>query len=317
MQTIRSHFPGKELVLKAGLSAVANKITHKFGIHLHRWPSDTNLLVEYPVRRAPRYGYGKPAHPQILAVLERYRGVFEQVLRGFADIKPLLDLIPLEAPEGDPIQPYWNSEWFGPRDAAALMYFILEKKPARFFEIGSGMSTKFARAAISHRSLPTRITSIDPQPRKEINQICDNVVREVLQDVDLTIFDELQAGDILSFDGSHILFMDSDVSVFFLDVLPRLKPGILVHVHDIFWPVDYPPSWGTRFYAEQYILGELILTGDSKFNIKLANAFIDFDPQLREKARGLLPEDPAKLTELSPGIQGPGMWASSFWFETK
>jgi hypothetical protein len=111
--------------------------------------------------------------------------------------------------------------------------------------------------------------------------------------------------------------MDSDVSVFFLDVLPRLKPGILVHVHDIFWPVDYPPSWGTRFYAEQYILGELILAGDSKFNIKLANAFIDFDPQLREKARGLLPEDPAKLTELSPGIQGPGMWASSFWFETK
>jgi hypothetical protein len=307
----------KELVLKAGLSAVANKITHRFGIHLHRWPSDRHLLVEYPVRREPRYGYGKPAHPQILAMLDARRGAFEEVLCGFGEIKPLLDSIPLDAPDDDPSRPYWNSEWFGPRDAAALMYFIHCNRPARFIEIGSGMSTKFARASIAFGDLPTKITSIDPQPRKEINEICDRVIRGVLQDIDLGLFDELEPGDILSFDGSHILFMDSDVSVFFLDVLPRLKPGILVHVHDIFWPVDYPPGWGTRFYAEQYMLGELILAGESKIDIRLANAFIDFDPQLREAARGQLPDDPAQLTELSSGIQGPGMWASSFWFETK
>ena len=303
--------------MKAGLSAVANKITHRLGVHLHRWPSDKHLLVEYPVRQKPRYGYGKPPHQQILAILDRHRGPFEKVLRGFTDIKALLDSIPVEAPERDSIQPYWNSEWFGPRDAAALMYFILQNKPRRFLEIGSGMSTKFARAAISYGKLSTKITSIDPQPRKEINAICDNIVRNALQDVNLDLFDDLQAGDVLSFDGSHILFMDSDVSVFFLDVLPRLKPGVLVHVHDIFWPVDYPPSWGTRFYAEQYMLGELILAGEAKINIKLANAFIDFDPKLREAARGLLPDDPAQLTELSPGIQGPGLWASSFWFETR
>ena len=303
--------------MKAGLSAVANKITHRFGVHLHRWPSDNHLFVEYPVRRAPRYGYGKPPHEQILTILDRHRGTFEKILAGLADIKPLLESIPLNGPQDDPVRPYWNSEWFGPRDAAALMYFILQNRPVRFVEIGSGMSTKFARAAITYGELSTRITSVDPLPRKEINEICDNIVRDVLQDVDLGIFDELQAGDILSFDGSHILFMDSDVSVFFLDVLPRLKPGVLVHVHDIFWPVDYPPSWGTRFYAEQYLLGELILAGDSKINIKLANAFIDFDPHLRQAARGLLPEDPAQLSELSAGIQGPGMWASSFWFETR
>lgn len=298
------------------LSAVANKITHRIGVHLHRWPSDRHLLVEYPVRRAPRYGYGKPPHPQILAILDRTRGQFEKVLRGIADMKPLLDSIPLNVGD-DSLRPYWNSGWFGPRDAAALMYFLLENKPARFVEIGSGMSTKFARAAISHGALPTKITSIDPEPRKEINEICDTVVRGVLQDVDLRIFDQLRAGDVLSFDGSHILFMDSDVSVFFLDVLPRLKPGVLVHVHDIFWPVDYPPSWGTRFYAEQYMLGELILAAEAKIDIKLANAFIDFDSSLRAASRGILPEDPALLPELSAGIQGPGMWASSFWFEMK
>jgi len=303
--------------LKAGLSAVANKITHQFGVHVHRWPSDNHLFVEYPVRRAPRYGYGKPPHEQILRILDERRGAFESALRGFGEIKPLLDSIPMNAPDGDGVTPFWNSEWFGPRDAAALMYFIATNKPRRFLEIGSGMSTKFARAAISYAGLPTKITSVDPEPRKEINEICDNVVRQVLQDVDLTLFDQLEAGDILSFDGSHILFMDSDVSVFFLDVLPRLKPGILVHVHDIFWPVDYPPTWGTRFYAEQYMLGELILAGTAKIDIKLANAFIDFDPELREIDRGLLPDDPAQLTQLSSGIQGPGMWASSFWFETK
>jgi len=303
--------------LRAGLSAVTKKITHQFGVHFHRWPSDQHLFVEYPVRRAPRYGYGRPPHQQILEILDGHRGTFEDFLRGLSEIKPLLDSIPLNATESDTAKPFWNSEWFGPRDAAALMYFLVRKKPVQFLEIGSGMSTKFARAAISYAGLPTKITSIDPQPRKEINDICDRIVRGVLQDVDLRIFDELVAGDILSFDGSHILFMDSDVSVFFLDVLPRIKPGVLVHIHDIFWPVDYPPNWGTRFYGEQYMLGELILAGTSKIDIKLANAFIDFDPRLREAARGLLPEDPSQLTELSPGIQGPVMWASSFWFETK
>lgn len=301
----------------AGLSALANKLTHRFGVHLHRWPSDQHLFVEYPVRRAPRYGYGRPPHEPILKILQDQKSVFLAVLDGIKGMKPLLDTIPLNAPPGEAVTPFWNSEWFGPRDAAALMFFLLDRKPGRFVEIGSGMSTKFARAAINYASLPTRITSLDPQPRKEINQICDNVVREVLQDVDLSLFDELEAGDILSFDGSHIMFMDSDVSVFFLDVLPRVKPGVLVHVHDIFWPVDYPPNWGTRFYAEQYMLGELILAGTDKIDIKLANAFVDFDPELREAARGFLPEDPADLPELSAGIQGPGMWASSFWFEMK
>jgi hypothetical protein len=304
-------------VLRARLSAVAKEIAHKFGIHLHRWPSDQHLWVEYPVRRSPRYGYGRPPHQQILRILEEHREVFEQVLKGLADIKPLIESIPLEAMEAGPTRPFWNSEWFSPRDAAALMFFIVRNSPQRFFEIGSGMSTKFARAAISHGGLSTKITSVDPQPRKEINEICDRIVRSPLQDVDLSLFDELEPGDVLSFDGSHILFMDSDVSVFFLDVLPRLKPGILVHVHDIFWPVDYPPHWGTRFYAEQYLVGELILAGRGEINIRLANAFIDFDPQLRQAARGLLPEDPAQLTELTAGFQGPGMWASSFWFETK
>jgi predicted O-methyltransferase YrrM len=304
-------------VSKAGLSAIAKKFTHRLGIHFHRWPSDQHLFVEYPVRQVPRYGYGRPPHPQIHAILNEHRGTFEEVLRGFAGIKPVLDSIPLEPSPEDPAKPFWNSEWFGPRDAAALMYFILTNRPRRFVEIGSGMSTKFARAAISYGDLPTKITSIDPHPRKEINDICDNIVRGVLQDVDLRLFDQLEAGDVLSFDGSHILFMDSDVSVFFLDVLPRLAPGVLVHVHDIFWPVDYPPTWGPRFYAEQYMLGLLLLAGDSKIRIRLANAFIDFDPELREAARGLFPEDPQLLTELSPGIQGPGFWASSFWFEIR
>jgi hypothetical protein len=302
-------------VLRSSLIGAIKKMSHSLGYHFHRWPSDHHLFVEYPVRAQYRYGYGKPVHRQINAILEDRRGDFEQVLREMATLKPLFDEIHYEPPVGSPAEPFWNSGWLGPRDAAGIMHFMIKNRPTKYIEIGSGMSTKFARKAIRHASLGTTITSIDPEPRAEINEICDKVIRLILQDVDLAIFDGLEPGDILSFDGSHILFTDSDVAVFFLDVLPRVKPGVLVHVHDIFWPLDYPPSWRERYYAEQYMLGMMLLIGLPKMKIKLANAFVDYDPQLRRLATPMLPSDPTKLTQLSPGIQGPGLWASSFWFE--
>ena len=97
----------------------------------------------------------------------------------------------------------------------------------------------FARHAIRTGNLKTTIMSIDPKPRAEIDSLCDRVMRLPLELCDLNLFRELEPGDILFFDGSHRIFANSDVTVFFIEVLPRLKPGVLVHVHDIFLPADY------------------------------------------------------------------------------
>src|SRR5262249_55639129 len=129
------------------------------------------------------------------------------------------------------LAPFWLNTWLPPLDAMALFAMLCRRKPGNFVEIGSGMSTKFARHAISAHGLPTRIISIDPEPRNEIEPLIDEAVRRPLEDVDLQLFSELDAGDFLFFDGSHRALQNSDVTVFFLDVLPKLKPGVVVHLH--------------------------------------------------------------------------------------
>lgn len=286
------------------LRAVRN-VAQKFGVIIYREPNAYHLAVEYPVSDKPRYGYKTPPHQLIKSILESHRQLFESFLRSLPELEPIIRDIPYEA--GEPALPHWNNGWFPPRDAAALIHFITTEKPSNFLEIGSGNSTKFARLAVDRDSPATRITSIDPQPREEVNDLCDEIVRHALEDVDLAVFDRLRPGDILSFDGSHRCFTDSDVTVFFLEVLPRVPAGVLVHVHDIFWPLDYPPHWGRRFYSEQYLLGQLLLLAGDKIDILVANAFIDQDPDLRALARASLPVDYSRVPVFG-GLDGVGFW---------
>jgi hypothetical protein len=131
------------------------------------------------------------------------------------------------------------------------------------------------RRAIRDQGLRTRITSIDPYPRASIDAICDSMVRKPLESVDdLSIFDELVPGDIVYLDSSHRVFMNSDVTVFFLDILPRLRSGVLVHIHDIFLPDDYPPEWIGRYYSEQYLLACYLLSESPRFDVVLPNHFV-------------------------------------------
>ena len=288
----------------------ARRVAESFGIHFYR-PNPFHIVTDYPVSHEPRYGYKTAPPAAIMAMIEESRGEYREFLTAVAAMRPLIDTIGYE-PDADAERPYWNSGWLPPRDGVAMMHFLTKYRPNRFVEIGSGNSTKFARLAIRDAGLATTITSIDPEPRAEIDQICERVVRSGLQDVDLSVFDQLEAGDILSFDGSHRVFTDSDVTVFFLDVIPRLPAGVIVQVHDIFWPKDYPAMWGRRYYSEQYMLGMLLIAARSKIKVLLANAFIDQDPELAEIAAPLLPNDPAMMARF-----GEGVWANAFWFELK
>jgi hypothetical protein len=199
--------------------------------------------------------------------------------------------------------PCWHNGWFGPQDGVALTGMIQNIQPPLYIEVGSGNSTKFARRAVGLYSPKTRIVSIDPKPREVIDSLCDEVIRKRLEDADLSIFDRLQYGDILFVDNSHRCFMNSDVTTLFLDVLPRLPSGVMVHFHDIFLPWDYPLSWTPRYYSEQYLMACWLLSG-SRLQVELPNVYIEQHADL------MVILDPIWEHVSSPRRSGCSFWVS-------
>ena len=147
-----------------------------------RW-SDT-VDDFYPVRPRPRWGYGRAPHPNMLALLRAGLDGYAARLREFQQFKPEFAAIPVTSASAT--SPAWDNTWFTGLDAAAL---IALRAPSRHIEIGSGMSTRFARHIITARNLPTRLVSIDPKPRSEIDGLCDEVIRKPLEEVDLGYFE--------------------------------------------------------------------------------------------------------------------------------
>jgi methyltransferase family protein len=270
----------------------------------------------HPVFPRPRWGHGQPDHPRISAVLEQGRPRYAATLNAFARYRVALHRIPFAQDRAKPDSPFWNNIWFSALDGAALVAFLLSGNVHRYVEIGSGHSTLFARFAIRSATIPTTITSIDPRPRADIDALCDRLLRKRLEECDIEEFLSLESGDILFFDGSHRVFSNSDVTVFFLEVLPRLKPGVLVHIHDIFLPADYPPSWNERLYSEQYLLAAMLLFGNPPFRVVLPNYFVCSDPSLSLQVKDLFraPRGGQDIPFTYPHTNRiPGL---SFWLET-
>jgi hypothetical protein len=238
------------------------------------------ITLDYQFQPSPRYGHGRSAHAGLYQILENKRATFEHYLHAFASFQGDFLNTPLGENHDAPEQPYWGNGFFPGVDAVSLHCMLCIQRPRTFCEIGSGHSTRFARHAIRLRSLPTQIISIDPHPRAEVDAICDTVVRQPVEDLAPEYFDRLDGGDVLSIDSSHRSFTNSDVTAFYLDILPRLKPGVLIHIHDIFLPYDYPPEWSDRFYNEQYLLACVLLARTPSYEIELANTFITYDSRL-------------------------------------
>ena len=159
--------------------------------------------------------------------------------------------------------------------------------------------------AIDSFGLQTRITSIDPSPRQEVDRVCDEIIRRPLEQTDLSLFAELQAGDMVLIDGSHVVAMNSDTVVFFLEVLPALSPGVLVGIDDVYLPWDYHPTWVNRWYGEQYLLAAYLLGGAGGDTITFPGWVV---------ARALV--DEPRLETLWRSVENRfGRLASSFWFE--
>lgn len=262
--------------------------TRLAGFDLHpysktSWKWGYGVDEYYPVDPQPRWGFGHPPHARLDEVIERGRADYVSLIQEFSDCRDIYSKIPLTSDELS-TTPNWKNVWFKDLDAIALVGILVTRRPMRYFEIGSGNSTKFARFAINDAKLQTTITSLDPNPRTSIDVLCNEVIRERLENCDLSLFDQLQAGDVLFFDGSHRTFTNSDATVFFLELLPRLAPGVIVQIHDIFLPWDYPPRWNRRLYSEQYLLAAMLLCPQQAFKILLPNWFAGHDERLRAQA---------------------------------
>jgi hypothetical protein len=159
-------------------------------------------------------------------------------------------------------------------DAHVYYCLIRHFKPKRIVEIGNGNSTLLAIAACSankREGNEVKLASIDPYPWplfKDGYPGLDELIAKRVQDVPLSYFEELEAGDILFIDSSHVIRSGNDVHYEFLEILPRLKPGVLVHVHDISLPKPYPEVYfqNQLYWNEQYLL-QAFLIHNSRFEV--------------------------------------------------
>jgi hypothetical protein len=170
-------------------------------------------------------------------------------------------------------------------------------------EVGSGNSTKFVRQAIKDHYLQTRIISVDPSPRVEIDTICDETLRVCAETLPVEKFSALNSGDILFIDNSHRSFQNSDTTYFFTAILPNLKPGVVYGIHDIFLPHDYPKSWAMRFYNEQYLLMAYLLGGAAGDEILFPVAYMSYKSEVEKALLGDAPPPWGKQS-----LQGGAFW---------
>jgi hypothetical protein len=165
-----------------------------------------------------------------------------------------------------PTEFYTQNSQFSWLDSRTLFVLLNEWKPRRMIEVGSGFSSLLS-ADINRRFLDSSMefSCIEPYPRDFLRQPIPGlsaVLEKKVEEVPLDYFAQLQRGDILFIDSSHVSKTGSDVNYLFFEVLPRLKPGVRIHVHDIFLPHDYPKEWvlgDNRSWNEQYLLRALLM----------------------------------------------------------
>lgn len=176
----------------------------------------------------------------------------------------------------DELDYYFNNPSFSSGDSELLYSMIRHQKPSKLIEIGSGYSTLIAASAIGQNKIENNNCEhicIEPYEAPWLEKLENvNVERKLIEQIDQSLFQTLKAGDILFIDSSHMIRPQGDVLVEFLEILPKLPSGVLVHVHDIFTPKDYLDDWlivQRKFWNEQYLL-EAFLSCNNDYRIVCA-----------------------------------------------
>jgi hypothetical protein len=267
-------------------------------------PSKTRIVIDdylYSPRRR-RYE-GTVAGSKIITLLERYKAEYIEWLNAILSYKNEFLSIPKHA--DDEFTPFWFNGWIPGLDAMLLYTLIRKNNPRTYIEVGSGNSTKFVNRAIQDGNLRTKIISIDPQPRTEIDILCDEIIRAPLEDVDQEIFNILNRDDILFIDNSHRVFSNSDTTVALTEIIPALKDGVLYGLHDIYLPYDYPEEWLDRFYSEQYLFGMYLLGGCDGDHLVFPGIYVSLSQAYAEAI--------GEIFGGAPALNGVERHAGAFW----
>lgn len=211
----------------------------------------------------------------------------------------------------------WNGQYMG-GDAELLYAMVRHLKPSRVIEIGSGFSTMVSAAACrrnGREGSPAELIAIDPMPRTEIAGLegLTRIERVDCRSLPASVLTDLDPGDVLFIDSSHVVKLGSEVNLLLLDVLPRLAPGVIVHIHDIYLPYEYHPHLYALgvYFTEQYLL-QALLTENDRWEILLS-------------ACALTREFPAAVRSVIPSVASdlPGLPAdfdyapAAFWMRRR
>lgn len=199
----------------------------------------------------------------------------------------------------------FENDYFSGFDAAVYYSLIRHLKPERIVEIGGGYSTRIAVKALAVNQTGS-LRCIEPYPEERLNGANARIelIRKRVEEVDLDFFSSLETNDILFIDSSHTVKFGSDVCYELLEILPSLASGVWVHVHDIFFPHDYPAEWLIKrrlALNEQYLL-EAFLAFNTTFSVRLANYWLCLE-YLNDVA------------PVWPHAVSPNHGSSSFWMK--
>jgi predicted O-methyltransferase YrrM len=206
------------------------------------------------------------------------------LVKGFArEYRAEYETFPRE-PHGELRRFHLHNGTFEAVDAEILYCMIRRMRPQRVVEVGAGNSTLLTAQALQCNAdlaggSAARLTVIEPFPSDALRAALGpnaRLIARPVQEVPMDVFDELESNDVLFIDSSHVLKIGSDVSFELLEVVPRLRPGVLVHFHDVFWPAEYPRGWVREqlwFWNEQYAL-QAFLAFNEAFEVVWAGNFM-------------------------------------------
>ena|SRR3990167_58166 len=207
-----------------------------------------------------------------------------------------------------PYQYYVTNGSFESVDGEILYCMIRHFKPKRVFEIGSGNSTFLSATAISknkEEGNEGELTAFEPYPSETLKTGFPGLsylIVEKVQDVPTSEFEKLEENDILFIDSSHALKIGGDVAYEYLEILPRLKKGVIVQIHDIFLPAEYPKHWILKnhwFWTEQYLL-QAFLTFNDHFEVLWGGSYMHL-------------KCPKELEKAFNSYDRIKVWPGSFW----
>jgi hypothetical protein len=247
--------------------ACENAGVHVTPVHFYQPLPDTRLLPEWlweKDRPTPGLDWNEAGQLRLLR-------------EEFPKFRHEYDGLPT-APTGNPAEFYLNCGMFDGTDALALYCMVRHFKPRTVLEIGSGMSSLLTAQA-ARLNGGTELVCVEPYPNEVLKAGFPGLAKliaEPVQSVGVELFESLGEDDILFIDSSHVVQIGGDVNYLFLEVLPRLKPGVVVHVHDIFLPREYRRDWVMdefRFWNEQYFL-QAFLIFNSGYEVLFANSYL-------------------------------------------